>query len=401
MNNDKRFKQNYTVGILGLSFNSANKGCEALGYGFLNVLESAVKNHDIRIHVLIFEQCSIDDIYRNGDFDHLQLSSVVIPGIGSLSHIMEHINNYKKCDIVFDYTEGDSFSDIYGMRRFFVRSFIKQLVEWSGTPLVLGSQTYGPYKTLFAKLLARHLIKNATAVYSRDAVSHDRVKKLTQRDSDVTVDVSFAMPYKTVNTESKKIRVGINPSGLLWAGGYTKDNQFGLTVDYRRYCREIIAALIETDEYELFLVPHVISSDYSNVDNDTIACEELKAEFGSLTEPSYFDTPMDVKSFISTMDFFIGARMHACIAAFTTSTPFVPFSYSPKFEGLFHSLGYDHVISATRVTTDRAIIETLDMIRKREALFDELQLLKPKISKGVAHLVDETRRLIIRGAFVI
>ena len=385
-----------TIGLLGLAFGSTNKGCEALGYGFLNVLECVANEMETEFDIHIFEGCNVDLIYANGEYNHLHLYSVPIPGISSFSKIKVHKNNFKKCDVIFDFTAGDSFSDIYGTKRFVQRSVIKMLAEQRGNPFVLGSQTYGPYKSTVAKMIARRIIKKATAVYARDQMSCDRVKVLAKRDADLTVDVAFAMQYTPTVIESDKVKVGFNPSGLLWNGGYTQSNQFGLTVDYQKYCRDVISTLLKSGEYDVYLVPHVISDDYTAIDNDNVACSELKKEFPALIEAPVFNTPVEVKSYISGMDVFTGARMHATIAAFTTGVPVIPFSYSPKFEGLFTSVGYDHVISATKVSTEDAINDTLKMIDTRKTLKEELKELEPVIAKGVDHLIKETRDILSR-----
>jgi polysaccharide pyruvyl transferase WcaK-like protein len=70
---------------------------------------------------------------------------------------------------------------------------------------------------------------------------------------------------------------------------------------------------------------------------------ELAKEFpGAIVAPR-FKTPQEAKSYISGLDFFAGARMHACIAAFSSGVPVLPMAYSRKFSGLFGSLGYELV----------------------------------------------------------
>ena len=50
----------------------------------------------------------------------------------------------------------------------------------------------------------------------------------------------------------------------------------------------------------------------------------------------------------------MGARMHACIAAFSSGVPVVPMAYSRKFEGLFGSLGYDRTVDCTADSAERS-----------------------------------------------
>jgi polysaccharide pyruvyl transferase WcaK-like protein len=47
------------------------------------------------------------------------------------------------------------------------------------------------------------------------------------------------------------------------------------------------------------------------------------------------------------MDFFMGARMHACIAALSSGVAVAPMAYSRKFAGLFGSIGYEHTLDCT------------------------------------------------------
>lgn len=56
------------------------------------------------------------------------------------------------------------------------------------------------------------------------------------------------------------------------------------------------------------------------------------------------------------MDFFTGARMHACIAALSSGVPVYPIAYSRKFTGLFcDTLGYKHVGDLTNNKQDQII----------------------------------------------
>ena len=54
----------------------------------------------------------------------------------------------------------------------------------------------------------------------------------------------------------------------------------------------------------------------------------------------------------------MGARMHACIAAFSSGVPVVPMAYSRKFAGLFGTLGYERTVDCT-TETRAAILEKI------------------------------------------
>jgi polysaccharide pyruvyl transferase WcaK-like protein len=68
------------------------------------------------------------------------------------------------------------------------------------------------------------------------------------------------------------------------------------------------------------------------------------------------------------MDFVTGARMHVCIAAFSSGIPVVPLSYSRKFNGLFSALGYSLIADAKVMTTDLAYETIVEGFRERAEL---------------------------------
>lgn len=394
------------IGLLGLIFHASNKGCEALSYAFLSIIDeiAAKRNEKIEIKILStfptkkflkakgnYRNC-IDEFLPRYPYENLNIGFcffkmvygkyIVSPGV-------------KECDVVFDFTAGDSFTDIYGRQRFFVRTALKQKIIDMGIPLVLGSQTIGPFQDKDVRDMAVKVIHGCKEVYARDQLSADYTVKISGRKPVLTTDVAFALPYTKNEHKNDIVNIGFNPSGLLWNGGYTGDNQFGLTVDYQKYCREVIQNLVK--KYEVFLIPHVLTDLTQSMDNDLIAIRELKKEFPSLVVIDDFITPMEVKSYIARLDGFIGARMHATIAAFSANVACVPFSYSRKFEGLFDSLGYARVIHGCSDTTDEAIEKTLDWIEKHAELQKEVIQCNALASEKTNELKDNLQNLLYGG----
>ena len=94
------------------------------------------------------------------------------------------------------------------------------------------------------------------------------------------------------------------------------------------------------------------------LEDDLRASAALQDEFPALRPAPDFASPSAAKSYIAGLDFFMGARMHACIAAFSSGVPVVPMAYSRKFAGLFGSLGYDHTVDC-QSETNTAILEKI------------------------------------------
>lgn len=354
---------NKTIGFWGLSFNSGNMGCNALSYSFLSILNKIATGH---IRAFVF--------FQGNDFDTSSLSTERITFISagynprSLGSIRTLIRRLKQCDISIDFTAGDSFSDIYGLKGFLKSCAFKKLAMIYSKKFILGPQTYGPYTHWMAKLVAKHIIYKADYACSRDAASAEYVKSLCGKDMDIFTDVAFALPYKkynTITTTHKKI--GINVSGLLWNGGYTGDNQFSLKVDYRTYITSLIESLLKQDDIEIYIIPHVISATLSP-ESDYPISEQLAAQYPAIHLAPRFTTPIEAKNFIAEMDVFTGARMHATIGSFSAGVVTIPFSYSRKFEGLYNNLNYPYTINARELNTSTAIQRTLEYINNSQPL---------------------------------
>lgn len=355
-----------TIGLWGLTFNSGNLGCSALSISFLNILK---KINTKKYNIYIF--------YQGEDFNTNHLSSTnfevyTIPfNLRSISSIRKLIHYIKECDISFDFTAGDSFSDIYGLKRFFKTCLLKKLAQKNSAKFVLGPQTYGPFDNKIAQYIAKKIIEKTNYTCSRDTTSAEYLKRLYKINIDVFTDVAFALPYQNnhiLESSDNKRKIGINVSGLLWNGGYTKNNQFGLKVDYCSYITELIQQLLKTDNTDIYLIPHVISSSGANPECDYNVSEMLIKQFPSLKLAPKFHSPIEAKNFISEMDIFTGARMHATIGAFSSGVTTIPFSYSRKFEGLYNSIGYPYTINAQKLDTPTAIKQTLEFINKSDIL---------------------------------
>jgi len=176
-----------------------------------------------------------------------------------------------EADIVADITGGDSFSDIYGMRRFITGFLRKWLIKAFGKKLVLLPQTYGPFKRRLSRILARHIINYASLLYSRDRAGVDYVKRLlgpAKSDEKVKLvpDVGFILDprkpeHEEIRTlekikEARKTLVGLNVSGLLSGDG---GNFFGLKIDYPALTQSIVELLMKRDNTVILLIPHVVS----------------------------------------------------------------------------------------------------------------------------------------------
>jgi colanic acid/amylovoran biosynthesis protein len=288
-------------------------------------------------------------------------------------------------DYIFDLAEGDSFADIYGDFRFFRIYNSKRLFAFLGKKQVLLPQTIGPFSNPDREKSAKAIMQKMEMVISRDKKSYDYTAAFLPKEKIAEmIDVAFYMPFDRISFDNGKINVGVNVSGLLWNGGYTGKNQFNMKTDYKLLIRSTMDFFTKQENVQVHLVSHVIPEN-SPVEDDSAVAAELQKEYPSVILSPRFKTPIEAKSYISGMDFFTGARMHACIAAFSSGVAVVPMAYSRKFNGLFgDTLEYTWVGDCVNTTEDVVFDKIKNGFQKQNELEEQIKhsnetIVKPRL----------------------
>ncbi len=79
------------------------------------------------------------------------------------------VREIDRCSMILDVSGGDSFSDIYGRKRFLSVARPKLIALRRGVPLILLPQTYGPYEDQGMRKTASRIVRGAEMCWARDA----------------------------------------------------------------------------------------------------------------------------------------------------------------------------------------------------------------------------------------
>ncbi len=388
------------VGLLGASFATTNLGVAALASGAISSVFHFCP--DAKVFLLDYgEYPSVYHVRHPGGMAGVELVNIrfskrfylsnniafllflafcirILPSCRLKTHLEKNnaaLRAIREADVICSLAGGDSFSDIYGFRRFIYVTLPQLLVLLMNEPLVLLPQTIGPFKSSFARSIARAVIRGAKAVYTRDpggtaaacelaGVEHEKVR--------FAHDMGFALePYISSHRipswlaahDGKIPLVGLNVSGLLYMGGYTKDNMFGLKADYRRLLQRLIVHFIGQGA-RVMLVPHVFRTGEGS-ESDIEACSKVfeESEAGTRERLHLLNEEYDqheIKALIGRCDFFLGSRMHACIAAMSQCVPAVGLAYSRKFQGVFESVGMKDQVIDLRKCSEDEVVDTIE-----------------------------------------
>lgn len=315
-----------------------------------------------------------------------------------------YLNHIYESDIIGSIAGGDSFSDIYGLGRFLYVSLPQLLILFMGKDLTLLPQTLGPFKGKIARFIARYILNHTKTVYSRDYTGLKEIQdymgdKNAYDKYKFCYDVGFAVdpvkPDKMVlgdffeNRKDDHIVVGLNVSGLLFMGGYTQNNMFGFKIDYREFIYELIDLLIRKRNVTVLLVPHVFGA---SGESDSVICENIYNELKEKYKDKLFVVhgrynQNEIKYIIGFCDFFVGSRMHACIAALSQNIPTVSIAYSKKFFGVMQTIGVESLVADPRKNEKEEIMNIInEAFDHRDMIRAQLEQKMPQVKNTVLNL---------------
>jgi polysaccharide pyruvyl transferase WcaK-like protein len=395
-----------SVLVMGATFETDNMGVGALASGAISILSA--RYPDAQISFLDYGRLpNVSTIDVDGTLLQvpllnlrfswkvfLQNNIVYLLVVSALSRMLGQrftqrairrnrwLKAIREADVALAVSGGDSFSDIYGLGRFFYVFLPQLLVVSVGTRLVLLPQTIGPFRTRLARHLAQRLLGRAERVYSRDRAGVRDLQGMPGGAGDTVrfcYDMGFILrprlPRQGRLDELASLKrtgcllVGFNVSGLLLMRGYDGRDAFELKTDYRELVERTIEFLVRVKDANVVLVPHVFGA---APESDAVAAAKL---FESLKDRyparlvcirGSFDQH-EIKYVVGQCDLFIGARMHACIAALSQAIPAVGMAYSSKFLGVFETVGAQSLVADLRTSGIDDILGVIDDTVERRA----------------------------------
>lgn len=441
--------------LIGASFETGNLGVSALAWSSINLLMnrwpnaefmilsgrnikiSEIRFGDKMINIINYPVRYCKNIFTNNHIWKLILGTKFKKNILVKKMILkpgeETLRALLNCDIIFDITGGDSFSDIYGLTRFLQFYLLKKVCVNTGTQYIMLPQTYGPYKHFITRLLAKEILQRAAILYSRDEESIDLIKTMIGDSSKIRLypDVAFSLTpskvqdFRTDNTTDNTYMtsfisridcwkkehdiIGINISGLLFNKGYSGNNEFGLATDYKEVINNIISFFCANDNCRIILIPHVYeksnkkANPYLKKENDLAASYYFHNSLPSNQSKKMLvlEEELDqnqIKLIIGKCDFFIGSRMHSTIAAISQFIPTAGLAYSKKFSGVYRYAGIGQcVVDLRKLKLHDAINQIIHIFENKEAISMILQDRVPKMNAKLSGICDDIQLELRNG----
>lgn len=346
---------------------SANHGCEAIVRSSINILDSQVElwsrvpNLDTKYGIDKICKISNDDrktIKRNSLKWILSVIQTKLTGKIDLSIKYQYsnlISSTNKSDICLS-IGGDN----YCYPGTDVLAAINRNIKKKGAKTVLWGCSVEP--SLMKNKSIKADLKSFDLITARESISYEALKEINCNVVLVS-DPAFTLPKIDLplpNEWKEGKMIGINASPLIIENGKNAE-----TV-YEAY-KLLIEYIIKETEYNVALIPHVMAdgnNDYEvlkKLYNDT----EDKDRLVLIEDHNC----MELKGYISRCAFFIGARTHATIAAYSTCVPTLVLGYSVKSRGIAKDLFGDYqnyVLPVQDMNNSRELLDSFKWIMKHE-----------------------------------
>lgn len=330
-------------------------------------------------------------IYQKESFYNISFAAKVMPLLNSVSiHLLS-------ASAFLDVSGGDSFTDLYGDKRFELVNAPKYFALRNNIPLVFLPQTYGPFLQESTRRKASQLVKSARLAWARDEHSFEILKDLLGDSFDshkhkVGVDMAFILPVKKALSKINDVArdwlqhktgsiIGINISGLIYNDPACAQSRYKFKADYNEVLELIVMKLLEDKRLKLILIPHVLTPP-GHYESDYQASVNLLKKLGLenssqviVQEPTL--DQCEVKWLISQVDWFMGTRMHATIAALSTTTPVCTIAYSDKALGVFETCAVGDCV------IDPRILETGAVVAEVMASYSNRDNIKKRLNKSI------------------
>lgn len=377
---------------------SGNHGCEAIVRGTVKLLGSETNSFRIQS-----ENPQEDKFYG------LETLAQVCPAKSERKKDLRFLAAYAKLKLTGNYTDMDGLYYSSGIREASavedialsvggdnycygntgIYAYLNRVYKKQGAKTVLWGCSIEPDVVVqkdVAKDLARYDL-----IVARESITYGAVKRV-QKNSILVPDPAFFMEQKACSLDDRLRSgnvIGINISPMIIS------NEKASGMAYENY-KQLIRYILSETNATIALVPHVV---WSSNDDRTVL-RQLYDDFDRdprlvLVEDH---TAPELKYIISQCSFFVGARTHATIAAYSSCVPTLVVGYSVKARGIARDLfgtedGY--VLPVQSLNESGQLTQTFrELYEKRMSVESHLQKIAPDYCARAGAAVNAIKELI-------
>ena len=312
---------------------SQNHGCEALARCFTDMF----KDHELSLYS--FDKSS-DEYYGMDKIVKIKNSGINKKDdflqwfLYSVLNRLKIIGNKQKLYCNLYKCDSTSVALSVGGDNYCYPELLKELVYVNnrlrecGVRTVLAGCSIEPELLTLSNTELIKDLKGYDAIIARESITYNALISCgIEKNVFLCPDIAFMLrPEYDAFSEAleEKKYVGINISPMIM--DYCKDSNLVM----ENYC-QLIQYILDELNLDVLLIPHVVADN----SNDIYTIKKLKEKFPTDRVISINDQGCEkIKGIISKCRFFVGARTHSTIAAYSMCVPTLVVGYSVKAKGI-------------------------------------------------------------------
>lgn len=363
---------------------SVNRGCEAIVRSAVALIKE--KNPNSIVNLISFNPESdkdiplIDAIYdgRDTPISRFSFDGIVAAFKNKLFQDETYFLRKKHHSILKHIPDHDVFLSIggdnycYGEQPWLYE--VDRNIKKAGKKLVLWGASIGDDDLSAAKIAD---LKTFDLVLARESLTYNILKENGLTNVELCADGAFTMEKEELPLPIEwqlGNTIGFNFSPLVW----------NMNKQSHQAAFDLINHILDTTDMTIAFTPHVMEKG----NDDSQVLEEFYNHFKAtkrvLLLPNNLNA-IQYKGYIARMRFFIGARTHATIAAYSKLIPTLVLGYSIKSKGIAKDIfGEEKLVLSLKEISDS---------EKLIAKFDEMKAEEDEIVTLLANKIPEIRKM--------
>lgn len=263
---------------------------------------------------------------------------------------------------------------------------VTKAIHKNGKKTVLWGATVGKEDLSAEKIEA---LKTFDAIFVRDSGTYSLLEKIIPSQK----LYSFADPAFCMERVDLELPHGFDPNNTLGV------NISALIVnknpDIIKACVAFLKGIIENTTLQIALIPHVTIPGNNDMDVLNEICDELNDKIRVVRIPDNLNA-MEYKGYIARCRFFIGARTHATIAAYSNGVPTIVLGYSAKSKGIAKDLFGEEkfVIDSSKISDEKILnAEFLKLLEQEGEIRQTLRKVIPIKIKSALDAGEQLKKI--------
>lgn len=306
--------------------------------------------------------------------------------------------NLKACDVVISCSD-ENFKEISSM---IPPNFYWIFTWWSllisrmaevvvakcfGKKLILFPNSIGPFKSFFAKSLAKFTLNNYSCVIAREPYSFEIAKSLKLR-SPVYITSDTALLFSSTDYPVKNLRcygdylIGVSP------GFYSHSFSKKLIFAHTKVFASVFDSIIERYGFFIVFLPH-----YTNKlgGDDLEICRLILREMKRSDRAIIVESKnvSEFKALIAQMNIIISSKLHPAVLAAGSFIPALCIAYDFKQTGFFKSLHLDECVIPIHLFSSKLLLSKIEYVWTNQNIIKTiLEQRVPELQASIKNLIE-------------